>query len=78
MRLRGALHRMIAGIDPRHRGNRAEPADAGIGNVAVVDDVGIVAERDLQQRRSLADFRVFAEDAVADIRAWMQSREAVS
>src|SRR3954453_23633562 len=27
MRLRGALHRMVAGVDPRHRRNRAELAD---------------------------------------------------
>ena len=45
VRLRRAVHRMIAGIDPRHRRDRAELSDRGVGDLRVVHDVGIVVHR---------------------------------
>jgi hypothetical protein len=74
MRLGGALHRMIAGIDARHGGDRAELADGRIGGVAIIDDVGVVAERDLQQLRARADLAICADPAVAHIRGRIDER----
>ena len=63
------MHRVVAGIDPRHRCDRAELAERRVGDVAVVDDVGIVLEHDFKQLRSCTDFRIGAEYAVADVGA---------
>jgi len=49
MRLRGAVHGMIARIDPRHRRDRTEFADRRVGDLRVVHDVGIVGHRDFEQ-----------------------------
>src|SRR3984893_11525247 len=58
MRLRGAVHGMIAGVDPGHRRDRAESSDRGVGDLRVVHDVGVIAQRDLMQDRAGADFAI--------------------
>src|SRR6516165_6918188 len=67
MRMRRPRHRMVAGIDARHGRDRAELAEPGVSGLAVVDDVRIVAQRDLEQAGSRTDFRVGTEPAVADV-----------
>ena len=64
MGLRGPLHRVIAGIDPRHRRDRAELSDGGVSDLRVVDDVGIVAHRHFMQDRARADLAIGAEPCV--------------
>src|SRR5450631_3954240 len=56
-------------VDSCHRRNRAEFSDRCIDDLGVVDDVGIVAHRDLDQRGSCADFGVGAELGVLHGRA---------
>ena len=67
VRLRRPAHRMVAGIDPRHGRDRAELADRGVGGLAVVDDVGVIAQGDFEQPRSRTHFGVGAEPAVAHL-----------
>jgi hypothetical protein len=67
MRLARPLHRMIAGVDAGHGGNRAKLADGRVGDIAVVDDIRIVAELHLQKLRARADLRVGAKPTVTDI-----------
>ena len=74
MRLAGALHRMIAGIDPGHRRDRAELAEFGVGDVAVVDDIGIVADLGFEQNRARADIGIAPERAIAHIGGRMDER----
>jgi hypothetical protein len=59
--LRRPVHRMIAGIDPRHRRDRAEFTDCGVGHLRVVDDVGIVAHLDVEQHAAGADLAIGAK-----------------
>src|SRR5262245_55231585 len=66
VRLAGALHRMIAGVDACHGGDRTELADRRVGDVAVVDNVGIVAQLDLEQLRARPDFAIHAQAAVTN------------
>ena len=74
MRLRGAVHRMIAGIDPRHRRDRAEFSDRGVGDLRVVHDVGIVVHRRLRCRMVRAPTsHIGAELGVVQLRAWDRS-----
>jgi len=61
VRLRRPVHRMIARIDPRHRRDRAEFTDCGVGHLRVVDDVGIVAHLDVEQRCAGADLAIGAK-----------------
>src|SRR5712692_9246863 len=68
VRLRRAVHGMIAGIDPRHGCDRAEPSDRGVGDLRVVHDVGIIAQRDLMQDRAGADFAIHTERCRAILR----------
>ena len=65
MRLRGPVHRVIARIDPRHRRDRTEFPNRGVGDLRVVHDVGIVRHRDLEQHGSGADLGIGAELAIA-------------
>ena len=65
MRLRGAVHRMVARVDPRHRRDRAEFSDRGVGDLRIVHDVGIVVHRDFEQDSPRADFSIGAEFAFA-------------
>src|SRR5262245_47086406 len=74
MGLLRSVHRMIAGIDARHGGNRAELSECRVGNVAVVDDVGIVGERNFEQPGSRADLGIGAEAAVAHLGGGMYQR----
>src|SRR5262245_878078 len=74
MGLARTVHRMIAGIDARHSGNRAELSECRVGNVAVVDDVEIVGERNFEQPGSRADLGVGAEAAVAHLGGGMYQR----
>ena len=67
MRLASAMHWMIAGIDPGHRRDRAELSEFRVSDVAVVDDVGIVADLGFQEHRARADIGVTAERAIAHI-----------
>src|SRR5258706_15913191 len=59
--LRDPPHRMIAGIDADTGGNRAKFADPGVDDVAVVDDVAIVAKLRFDQRCARANLRVAPE-----------------
>src|SRR3979490_2875465 len=74
VRLRGAVHGMIAGVDPRHGRDRAEPSDRGVGDLRVVHDVGIIAQRDLMQDRAGADFAIDAERCVMQFCAGIDGR----
>src|SRR5262245_5245916 len=74
MGLARTVHRMIARIDARHGGNRAELAECRVGNVAVVDDVGIVGERNFEQSSPRADLGIGAEAAVAHLGGGMYQR----
>jgi len=65
VRLRGAVHRVVARVDPRHRRDRAELSDRGGGDLGVVHDVGIVVHRDFEQDGPRADLRIGAEFALA-------------
>ena len=67
VRLARPVHRVVAGIDPGHRGDRAELSDRRVGDVAVVDDIGVVVDLDFEQLASRADFGIGAEPAVADV-----------
>ena len=50
--LRRPLHRVVARIDSRHRRDRAELSDRGVGDLGVVHDVGIVVHRHFMQDRA--------------------------
>src|SRR5262249_1540916 len=65
MRLRRPRHRMVAGIDARHGRDRAEPAEPGVSDLAVVDDVRVVAQRDFEQAGSRTDLRIGTQPPVA-------------
>jgi len=60
VRLRGPVHRMIARIDPRHRRNRAELSDRGVGDLGIVDDIGIIVHRHVVQDRARANLAIGA------------------
>jgi hypothetical protein len=64
MRLAGAVHRMVARIDPGHRRDRGELADRRVSNIAVVDDVRIIVELDLKELGARADLGESPEPAV--------------
>src|SRR5262249_35836076 len=74
MRLRRPRHRMAAGIDARHGRDRAEPAEPGVSDLAVVDDVRVVAQRDFEQARSRTDLRIGTEPVVAHLGRRMDQR----
>src|SRR6266849_3852641 len=74
VRLRRAVHGMIAGIDPRHGCDRAEPSDRGVGDLRVVHDVGIIAQRDLMQDRAGVDFAIHTERRVVQFCAGIDGR----
>src|SRR5262245_15536183 len=61
VRLARPIHRVVARIDARHCRDRGELPDTRVRNVAVVDDVGIVTEIDLEQRGARADLGISAE-----------------
>src|SRR5215467_13084406 len=60
------MHRVIARIDPRHCRDRAEFPNVGIGDIAVVDDIRVVPELDLQELGSGADFGIATKCAGGD------------
>ena len=62
-----AVHRVIAGIDPGHCRDRAELADRRVGDLGVVHDVGIVAQRHLLQDGAGADLAIDAELHVLEL-----------
>src|SRR5262245_12963259 len=68
------MHRVIARIDPGHCRDRAEFADAGIGDIAVVDDIRIVTELDFQKLGSGADFGIATKCAGGDKRSRLDQR----
>src|SRR5262245_12600008 len=68
------MHRVIARIDPGHRRDRAESSNAGIGDIAVVDDIRVVAELDLQELGSGADFGIATKRAGDDERSRLDQR----
>ena len=74
MRLRSPLHGVIARIDPRHRGDRAEFPDRRVGDLRVVHDVGIVVHRHFMQDRARADLAIGAEPGVVQFRGWIDGR----
>ena len=61
MRLGRTMHRVVAGVDPGHRRDRGELADGRVGDVAIVHDIRVIAERHLLQLGARADFGVGAE-----------------
>lgn len=71
MRLARPFHWVVARVDPRLRGNRAEFPDSRVNDVSVIHDIGVVVKLALDERRAFADFRVAAEPAGADIGACM-------
>src|SRR5262245_21797470 len=74
MRLRCPRHRMVAGIDARHGRDRAELAEPGVSDLAVVDDVRVIAQRDLEQAGSRTDLGIATEPAVAHLGRRMDQR----
>src|SRR5262245_17941426 len=74
MRLACPMHRVIARIDPGHRRDRAEFSDVGIGDIAIVNDIRVVAELDLQELGSGADFRIATKCAGDDERSRLDQR----
>src|SRR5262245_48767070 len=74
MRLACPMHRVIARIDPGHRRDRAEFSDAGIGDIAVVDDIRIVAQLDLQELGSGTDFGIATKCAGGHERSRLDQR----
>src|SRR5262245_54769286 len=74
MGLACSMHRVIARIDPGHRRDRAEFSDAGIGDIAVIDDIRVVAELDLQELSSGADFGIATKCAGDDERSRLDQR----
>jgi hypothetical protein len=68
------MHRVIARIDPRHRRDRAELSDRGVGDLGVVHDIGIVAHRYFEQDGAGADFAIGAKRALANGRAGVDGR----
>jgi hypothetical protein len=74
MRLRGAVHRMIARIDPRHGRDRTEFSNRGVGDLRVVHDVGVIGHRDLEQNGASPDLGVGAELALSYRRGWVDRR----
>src|SRR5580693_1344899 len=74
MRLAGALHRVIAGIDPGHRRDRAELAKFRVSDIAVVDDIRIVADLGFEQGRACADIGVTPKRAIVHFRGRMDER----
>ena len=65
---------MIAGIDPRHRCDRAELADRRVGDLGIVDDIGIVAHLDVEQNGTGADFAIGAESCLLQLRGGIDKR----
>src|SRR6202171_5834648 len=61
VRVRRPLHRMIAGVDSRHRRNRAEFSDGSVGDLRVVHDIGIVVHRHLVQDGTRANLAIGTE-----------------
>ena len=61
MRLRRPVHRMIAGIDADHGGNRTKFSDCRINDISIVHDVGIIIHHRLDERCACANFRVAAK-----------------
>src|SRR5215467_1159461 len=74
MRLACPMHRVIARIYPGHRRDRAEFPDAGIGDIAVVDHIRVVAELDLQKLGSGADLGIATKCAGGDERSRLDQR----
>lgn len=74
MALRGATHRMAAGIDAHHDSDRAELSDSGVDNFGVVHDVTVVAKSTLDHRGTWPDLRIAAELAIANIRGGVDHR----
>jgi hypothetical protein len=74
VRLRGAVHRMIAGIDARHRRDRAEFPDGRVGDLRVVHDVGVIAYRHFMQDRACADLGIAAESGLVQLRRGIDGR----
>ena len=74
VRLRGAVHRVIAGVDPRHRRDRAELSDRRVGDLRVVHDIGIIVHRHFLQDRPRADLAIGAELDVMQFGAWVHRR----
>ena len=68
--LRRPVHRVVARIDPRHRRDRAEFSDCGVGDLRVVHDIGIVAHLHLEQDRAGADLAIAAESRFAAASRW--------
>src|SRR5262249_13798649 len=68
------MHRVIARIDPGHCRDRAEFSNAGIGDIAVVDDIRIVGELDLQELGSGADFGIATKCTGGDERTRLDRR----
>ncbi len=73
MGLRDACHRVVARIDPGHGRDRAEFSEGRVGGVAVVDDVGIIRELDLEQFGARADLRIGSKLAGVDRRRRMHA-----
>ena len=61
VRLRRPVHRMVARVDPCHRRDRTEFPNRGVGHLRVVDDVGIVAQLDIEQNGAGTNFAISAE-----------------
>ena len=62
------MHRVITRIDPRHRGDRAELSDSGVGDLCVIHDIGVIAHRHFKQDRSRADFAIGTEAGALQFR----------
>src|SRR5205085_2240604 len=62
------MHRVITRIDPRHRGDRAELSDSGVGDLRVVHDIGVIAHLNLKQDGAGADLAIGAEAGVLQFR----------
>ena len=75
MRLRGAVHRMIAGVDPRHRRDRAKLSDCRVGDLGVVNDIGVIVHRDFQQNSPSPDIGIGTELALANRRRGIDGRD---
>jgi len=58
VRLRGAVHRMIARVDPGHRRDRAEFSNCRVGDLRVVHDIGVIVHGDFEQNGARPDFGI--------------------
>ena len=74
MRLRRAMHRMVAGIDPHHGGNRTKFSDCRINDISIVHDIGIVTDTTFRNTGSRADFRIASEDGSLYFRGRIDQR----